>query len=223
MWSLNFILDTILFYRFFKEYFHIMNTIDHDHAEFISINFKGLILVEEELSEKEFDGCTFETCDFTDATLKNCIFVDCHFINCNLSLVKLGYSQFRDVIFEGSKLIGVDWTSAYWPILTLTAPVKFIQCILNNSSFFKLNLQELVIEECKAHEVDFREGDFGEANFTFTDFTHSLFGKTNLRNADFTDASNYNIDVYQNELKNAKFSRLEAVNLLVSLGIKLVD
>lgn len=200
-----------------------MNTIDHQQAEFISKNFKGLVLVGEELSAKEFDDCTFEACDFTDATLKNCKFIDCHFINCNLSLVKLAYSQFRDVVFEKCKLIGVDWTNASWPRLTLTAPIKFIQCMLNNSSFFKLTLQELVMEECKAHEVDFREGNFCEANFTFTDFTHSLFGKTNLSNADFTDATNYYIDVYQNDIKNAKFCRLEAVNLLESLGIELVD
>ncbi len=200
-----------------------MNTIDLDQVEFISKNFKGLNLIEEELSAKEFDDCSFEACDFSSAILKSCKFIDCNFTNCNLSLVKLSFSQFRDVVFEECKLMGVDWTNAYWPRLTITAPVKFIQCTLNHSSFFKLSLQELVMEGCKAHEVDFREGDFCEGSFTFTDFTHSLFGKTNLRNADFTDATNYYIDVYQNEIKNAKFCRLEAVNLLESLGIELVD
>lgn len=200
-----------------------MNTIDHQQTEFISEKFNGLVLVEEALSAKEFDDCTFEACDFTEATLKNCKFIDCHFINCNLSLVKLAYSQFRDVVFEKCKLIGVDWTNAYWPRLMLTAPIEFTQCLLNNSSFFKLTLQGLVMQECKAHGVDFREGNFCEANFAFTDLTHSLFGNTNLNDANFTNASNYTIDVYQNQLKNAKFCRLEAVSLLDSLGIELVD
>ena len=200
-----------------------MHTFDHQQAEFISKKFIGLVLVGEELSAKEFDDCTFEACDFTEATLIKCKFIDCHFINCNLSLVKLSYSQFRDVVFEKCKLIGVDWTNAYWPRLMLTAPIKFIQCMLNNSSFFKLTLPGFVMEECKAHGVDFREGDFCEGNFTFTDFSHSVFGNTNLNDANFTDATNYYIDVYQNQIKNAKFCRLEAVSLLESLGIELVD
>lgn len=200
-----------------------MHTFDDQQAEFISKKFTGLVLVGEELSAKEFDDCTFEACDFTEATLKNCKFTDCHFINCNLSLVKLNYSQFREVVFEKCKLIGVDWTNAYWPGLMLTAPIKFIQCLLNNSSFFKLTLPGFVMEECKAHGVDFREADFCQGNFTFTDFTHSMFGNTNLNEANFTDATHYYIDVYQNQIKNAKFCRLEAVSLLESLGIELVD
>jgi fluoroquinolone resistance protein len=200
-----------------------MKTIDNDKAEFLSETFKDLDLVETQWSAKEFDDCTFQDCDFTDASFRNCKFIDCHFIRCNLTLVKLAFSQFRDVIFDGCKVIGVDWTRVSWPRLAFNAPVKFTQCILNNSSFFRLSLPALVLEECKAHDVDFREGNFSEANFTLTDFTHSLFGKTNLSQADFTDAVNYHIDVYQNDIKGAKFCRLEAVHLLESLGIELVD
>ena len=81
----------------------------------------------------------------------------------------------------------------------------------------------MVIEECKAHDVDFREGDFGESNFTYTDFSNSLFNNTNLTGTDFTEAVNYNIDIYFNEIKRARFSRYEAVRLLNNLGIELVD
>jgi len=44
-----------------------------------------------------------------------------------------------------------------------------------------------------------------------------------LTGTDFTEATNYNIDIYFNEIKRAKFSRYEAVRLLNSLGIELVD
>ncbi len=74
-----------------------------------------------------------------------------------------------------------------------------------------------------AHHVDFREGDFSNANFTYTDFTGCLFGNTNLTGADFSDATGYDIDIYQNVIKRAKFSRFEAVRLLDSLEIELVD
>ena len=71
--------------------------------------------------------------------------------------------------------------------------------------------------------MDFREGSFCEADFRSTDFANSLFKETDLTGADFTGAVNYRIDVNYNKISRAKFSRYEAVNLLESLGIELVD
>jgi uncharacterized protein YjbI with pentapeptide repeats len=79
------------------------------------------------------------------------------------------------------------------------------------------------MSECKAHDVDFREADCTQANFTFTDFYHSLFNKTILKEADFSDSSNYSINVFFNDIKKAKFTLPEAVNLLQSLEIELGD
>jgi len=45
----------------------------------------------------------------------------------------------------------------------------------------------------------------------------------NLTGADFSEAVNYRINVFDNDLKKAEFSRYEAVSLLESLGIELVD
>ena len=90
-------------------------------------------------------------------------------------------------------------------------------------SFFRLGLEQIVLKECKAHGVDFREGNFRGSNFTSTDFSGSMFNKTNLIGANFTNAINYNINIYLNDIKKAKFSRYEAVRLLDSIGIELVD
>jgi fluoroquinolone resistance protein len=51
----------------------------------------------------------------------------------------------------------------------------------------------------------------------------SRFLHTNLTEANFTDASNYAIDVQQNTVKHAKFALPEAVNLLRCMDIELVD
>jgi len=101
--------------------------------------------------------------------------------------------------------------------------LKFYRCILNDSSFFELTLAELVMEECKAHDVDFRGTNLSQSTLKHSDLHQSLFGKTNLCGADFREALNYNIDIFDNELKGAKFSRFEAVRLLDSLGIDLED
>lgn len=191
--------------------------------EYQSERFKGLDFSNQEIAAIEFDDCQFEQCNFSEATLRRCKFVDCDFLGCNLSNVQLEYSKFSEVCFRDSKLIGIDWTKVAWPKFIFASPIKFYQSILNDSSFNGLVLQELVLEECKVHHVDFRDGDFTLANFTYTDLTASLFAKTNLTSADFSEASNYDINIFNNIIKKATFSRYEVIRLLDSLEIELVD
>ncbi len=59
--------------------------------------------------------------------------------------------------------------------------LKFQRCILNDASFFGLTLNELTLDECKLHDVEFREGNFESSTMCYCDFTHSLFMRTNLQ------------------------------------------
>lgn len=191
--------------------------------EFWSENFEGLNLSGKEIYLKEFDDCTFRRCDFSEATFKHSNFVDCDFINCNLSLLKMEYSKFSDVSFLESKLIGINWTKVDWPSLVFSSPLKFYKSNLSDCSFYGLSLQELILDECKAHNVDFREGNFSKACFSYTDFSGSFFGNTNLSGADFSEATDYDINIYQNVINKAKFTRFEASRLLDCLDIELID
>lgn len=56
-----------------------------------------------------------------------------------------------------------------------------------------------------------------------SDFTNSLFMQTNIEAVDFTDSHSFDIDIRQNKIANAKFSKFEALDLLRYLDIKLVD
>jgi len=205
-----------------KSEYSVTDLID-EQGEYLAKNFTKLNLSANEILSKEFDGCTFKECNLSESILSYCKFIDCLFIKCNLSVAKIDHCRFTDVTFDECKLTGIDWSSATWASFMLLSPIKFFRCIINDCTFFGLNLQEIVIEACKAHNVDFRGGDFSEANFTYSDFSNSLFNNTNLTRADFTDATNYNIDVYFNKVRKAKFCRSEAVSLLDSLGIELVD
>lgn len=171
----------------------------------------------------EFEGCTFTRCLFKEATLNKCAFIDCEFIECDLSLIALGYSKFVDVAFRDSKLLGVNWTDATWSSILAHAPVSFTSCILNDSSFYGLQMTEALLTRCQARNVDFREADFADADFAGTDFQGGLFGNTNLARANFVDAIDFNIDIRNNNLTGAKFLRLEAVSLLAGLGVEIVD
>ena len=64
---------------------------------------------------------------------------------------------------------------------------------------------------------------FQSANFTYTDFSHSLFGRTQLLRRISAEPSNYDIDIFNNKIKGAKFSRDEAIRLLNCLDIELMD
>lgn len=190
---------------------------------YINQTFNHVDLSEQKVNSKEFDNCMFNACNFTETLFINCKFYECQFTNCNLSMIKINGTSFFDTIFQDSKMLGIDWNQAAWPRVKLSSPIKFYKCVLNHSSFFGLSLKEIVITECSAKEVDLREADCTEADFSHTDFAASQFGKTNLAKADFTEAINYNIDIFSNEIKKAKFSLPEATNLLRCLDIELID
>lgn len=194
-----------------------------DKNEYLSETFVDKDYANSEITAREFDACTFQGCNFNEAVFSKCKFIDCHFIACNLSVAKVLQCRFADVEFRECKLIGIDWTKANWSSMVIHSPLKMYQCIISDSSFFGLALKEIVMEECRAHDVDFRNANMSDGNFTYTDFSNSLFGKTNLSGADFSEASHYTIDILKNELRGARFSRFEAVSLLEGLGIELVD
>lgn len=200
-----------------------MTDITGDKKAFYGETFCDENYAEKRISGKEFDGCQFESCDFSAALLLHCAFIDCTFNTCNLSVLNVANSTFQDVEFLDCKVLGVDWTKAEWGGLALGTPLAFKRCMLNSSSFYGLSQPKIVIEHCKAHDVDFREADLGGANFSHSDLSNSLFSHTDLTGANFDEALNYDIDVNNNVVKNARFSRNEAVRLLASLGIKLID
>ncbi len=194
-----------------------------DEAEYSNQVFEKLELEGAELQGVSFHDCTFVKCSFANAKLAQCRFDNCNFVSCNLSLLNVRGSAFREVSFSSSKLLGIDWTMARWPSVALSGQLRFEECLLNSSSFFGLYLQELKMEACQAHDVDFTEADCGHASFLQTDFAGATFHQTKLVKADFSDATNYVIDVRTNKINGARFSLPDAVNLLRSLDIEIVD
>lgn len=200
-----------------------MTEFKKEQKEYYSEDFVALDLSHREIASIVFDDCTFDACNLSETQFNECKFTNCRFVKCNLSVAKMGASQFSEVIFDGCKVIGIDWTRASWLGIVLHAPIKFYRCLMNDSSFFGLKMKGLVIKACQAQSVDFREGHFSGADFTETDFSNSLFMQTDLSNVDFTEAINYGIDIRFNQVEKAKFSRYEALRLLDLLDIELVD
>lgn len=197
--------------------------IGEDVGDYYQKEFRGLKLPNVCLSSKVFEECEFVGCSFGGARFHGCKFVECTFRCSDLSNVNVERSRFREVVFEECKIIGVDWNKAEWSRIAVSGQLVFKKSVVDDSSFFGLRLPELTMEECKVRAVDFRGGDFSESNFSYSDFAESIFGNTNLSGADFREAVNYGIDIRNNVLKGAKFTRFEAVRLLEGFGFELFD
>lgn len=200
----------------------VLSTIE-SQQQYFAVSFNCLDQRDLVCIGSEFEECSFVDCDFSGATFEACRFINCTFNRCQLSLISLPYTRLFGLSFLQCKLLAVDWTRATWSQYHKDFELSFRQCLLNDSSFFGLTLQALVLDECKVHDVDFREGDFSQALMTSCDFSYSLFMRTNLQGANFSESSQLSINVLENQLQGAKFSKFEAVYLLESLGIELLD
>ncbi len=185
--------------------------------------FKEVHLEHAQLVSNEFYDCVFIRCSFVESVFRNCRFVNCAFQACDLSLVQVPESTFSSTRFENSKVIGVNWTEAEWPAMGLGNPVGFFKSAISHSTFLALSLTGVQIRDCVAVDVDFREADLSQADFGGTDLSKSMFINTNLSEADLSRARNYRIDPGQNVLRQTKFSLPEAMSLLYSLDIILVE
>ncbi|MEM5550161.1 pentapeptide repeat-containing protein [Pseudoalteromonas neustonica] len=192
-------------------------------SDYYDQQFSKCAVNAQRFSNIEFEQCQFIECDFSDSQFSNCRFIECEFINCNLSDLNWGYSALEDVSFVDCKLNSIQWVQVNWPQLALTSSVSFKNCQLSHSSFYELVLKELTMTGCFAKDVDFRHANLAASNFSDTDFRDSLFHQTHLNKANFVGATNFNIDIKNNNVSNAKFERFEALNLLSGLDIELVD
>ncbi len=192
-------------------------------AHYSGVSFKEIGLGREEVLSSEFYDCVFSRCSFVETVLRRCRLVDCVFRECDLSLIRLPESSLTGVRFEDCKVVGVNWTEAHWPKGGLGNPMGFFRCAISHSTFIGRRLLGIEIRDCVALDVDFREADLSGADFGGTDLSGSLFGSTDLSEADLSRASNYHIDPGQNTLRQARFSLPEAMSLLYSMDIILVD
>lgn len=185
-----------------------------DEFYFNQKEFKNLILTNEAIKEKEFNKCRFVSCNFFKTKFISSEFEDCTFQSCDLSLASVTGSKFLSIFFKGSKSVGVDWRGVRKP-----STFKFVDCKIDNSIFYKMDLRAVNILNCSAQNVDFIETDLSKAVFSNTDLLGSKFSNTNLSFADFSESFNYNIDPNNNKFKKTIFSMPDAVSLLNTFDI----
>ena len=193
------------------------------HQEYFDQKIKEYELAAGQVSNALFTDAHFSGCSFRETAFLDCRFNNCRFEDCDLSLVKIDGSHFRDVRFERCRLLGVDWTAAAWPRFHLAAPISFHECVIDYSTYIGLALPKISFRDCRANDVAFSDADLTEADFRGAVLTKSRFDGANLTRANLEGAKEYTIDLTSAITRQARFSFPEAISLLYSLDIVLVD
>jgi len=167
------------------------------------------------LNNETFEYCTFSNCDFSNAKVLSCNFTDCTFINCNLSMTILTQSTMNNAHFRNCKILGVKFNNCHDFIFQ----VGFDGCILDYSSFEKRKMSKTIFKNSSIKGVDFGEADLKQSKFIDSDLSEAIFYNTNIQETDFTSAYNYSIDLSQNSIKKARFSKDGLAGLLNQFDI----
>lgn len=174
--------------------------------------FRQLITLE----ASEYEQCEFIQCDLSNADFAGVKFIDCRFIECNLSLVNMRNTALRTVIFEQCKMLGVHFEQAN----SLGFDCHFVQCNLEASCFYQLNMKGASLEGCELKMVDFTETNLEKAKLISCNLLDTVFDKTNLTNVDFRYATNLLLDPEQNKIRGAQFDKEQLVGLLMKYKIR---
>jgi uncharacterized protein YjbI with pentapeptide repeats len=185
-----------------------------EEDSFDGLTFTGLELQAAALGGKEFYRCVFENCHLQESSWKNSKLEACVFRGCDLTRASLHQAGLRGVRFEGSKLMGIDWSH-----VSPHPELAFIDCNLRYASFVRINLRKASFERCAAREANFLDADLTDCDFTGTDLAGSNFQGCTLTGTDFRGASGCYFDPARNRVKKTRVPVETAVLLAQSLGL----
>jgi fluoroquinolone resistance protein len=177
-----------------------------------NVNFQS-----EPLIKGEYDNCDFVSCEFSGTDLSEINFNECRFIDCNLSLCRLKGTAFRDILFQGSKMLGLHFENCN----DFGFSFSFDRCQLNSSSFYRKKLKRTMFKDSNLQEVDFSECDLTGAVFDNCNLQNAVFDNTIIEKTDFRTSYNYTIDPERNRIRGAKFSFPCVSGLLAKYDIEI--
>jgi len=151
------------------------------------------------------------------ADLSEIRFEACTFSNCNLGLATITKTAFRDVTFNGCKMLGLRFDLCNLFGLSFT----FQNCVLNHSTFYRLKIKKTTFINSQILDADFTECDLTKAVFDNCDLSNTTFENTNLEQSDFRTSFNFRIDPTINRMKKSRFSLAGVVGLVEKFDIEI--
>jgi fluoroquinolone resistance protein len=176
---------------------------------FRDLDFRG-----GEISDKIFRECTFTNVTFAEARLRECRLEDCAVLLSDWTMAKVYGTAMRGVKFAGCKLMGIDWSDGHRSL-----DASFKECVLDYSSFARIDLRKSVFTDCRMLEVNFSEANLTEADFSGSNLDRSRFQKTNLSRANLAGATNLVLNPAENKVKGAVIALDAAVGIVAAMGM----
>ncbi len=190
-----------------------------DELRYTDEHFQGLKPGDLVTAGTTFLGCRFEDCDLTEADFTGAHLAECTFERCEMPLVILNDTLLQNVVFDGTRLTGVNFSVVVQGAMGVHASFK--SCDLSFCSFDRLDLTDCSFDGCIFREADFRRCELEKVSFADCDLSRCVFLQNNLAGADLRTARNYQVSPFSNRIRGMKVSLPEALSLLGELEVDL--
>ena len=135
--------------------------------------------------------------------------------------VKTEHTEVKYAEFTDCVLLGVNW-ALLLPDGWFASPIsRLTNCKLKYNHFMNISFKKFDFSGSDLPGSIFADCSLAECSFNGCDLNGTEFYKCDLRKSDFRRATGYQVDILSCKLKGARFSMIEAVNLLRALEIKL--
>lgn len=173
----------------------------------------------EDLFEKSFRNCTLQNLDFSGLDLQESEWDECEFEGCNLSNPLVKDASFETCIFRNCKILGIHFHECR----QLRFDFYFSGCQILHCNFSELSMQKSRFLDCDLSDCYFQESSLDGGSFEGSRFRQCTFHHSRLNRCTFKNATGYCIDPHSNQIKGAKFSAPEVLNLLQGFGIEILE
>jgi fluoroquinolone resistance protein len=177
-------------------------------------SFEGIDVAGVDLGGKEFFRCTFRNGRLQETRWPGARLEDCLFQTCDLTGAQPKKLALRGVKFQGSKLMGIDWTEA-----GANPTVEFSDCSLRYCSFVGNNLRATPFRRCAMAEAAFSDVSLVKAIFDECDLAGARFEGCDLAGADFTRSQGVFFEPTKNRVKGARIPLETAALMAMSFGL----
>lgn len=181
--------------------------------------FENISLSEEVIEGYEFVDCRFLNCSFEKCKVLQCSLSECRFESCSMTEISGQYSDARFLELDKCALVGIDWSAWKSSGRFGTAISRITDCKIKYNTFTEMAFPKFDFSGSSITGSMFAKANLSGSSFRGCDLADTEFFQCDLRKSDFRQASGYKVDVLSCQVKGAKFSYPEAINLLHYLGI----
>lgn len=197
----------------------LASTVDQalkEDRDITGFHFTDGVLEETGGKTAEFSCCVFEHCRFDALDFQRISFSDCVFIKCELSNVRLENAVFQRVHIQNCRMTGMELLRG------VLMSVRFENCMMDYFSMSEIKLDRVEFWDCRMRESLWADIRMPKVLFEHVDLSRAQWIRTPLNGLDLSSCSieGWSISLY--DLKGAKVTAAQVIDLSGLLGVEIV-